>query len=148
MRAVVMGVLTLAGLALAGASVTAHAAGRPLIEIHAMADCAAAGSMKLTAGRCMARGALVRGGDFTGIGHIRFGGGRDMLVVTMSDAGRRHFYDYTQAQAGKPVAVVIDGRVVGMPVVSEPMQPASLEIPGLTGAQIDALVLRFRGPRR
>jgi preprotein translocase subunit SecD len=148
MHAVVTSVLALAGLALAGLATTAHAAGRPLIEIHAMADCAAAGSMKLATGGCMARGALVRGGDFTGIGHVRFGRGQDVLVVTMSDAGRRHFYGYTQAQAGKPVAVVIDGRVVSMPVVSEPLQPASLEIPGLTGAQIDALVLRFRGPPR
>jgi preprotein translocase subunit SecD len=148
MRAVAMGVLMLAGLAPAGLAVPADAAGRPLIEIHAMADCAASGSRKLAAGVCMARGALVRGGDFTGIGHLRFGRGRDALVVTMSDAARRHFYDYMRTRAGKPVAVMIDGRVVSMPVVSEPLQPAALEIPGLTGPQIDALVLRFRGPAR
>jgi len=136
-----MGVLALAGLA-----ATAHAAGRPLIEIHALADCAAADSMKAAGGGCMARGALVGPAEFTGIGHLRFGRGRDVLVVAMSDAGRRHFYGYTQAHAGKPVAVMIDGRVISMPVISEPLQPASLEIPGLSGPQIDALVLRFRGP--
>jgi hypothetical protein len=142
MRTGVIGVLTLAGL------VTAHAANRPVIEMHAMADCAATGSVRLADGACMERGALVGPADFTGIGHLRFARGRDMLVVAMSDAGRRQFYNYALAHAGAAVVMVIDGHTTRMPAASDPLQPASLEIPGLTGAQIDALVLRFRGPVR
>ena len=135
-------------LLLAGSVSSAHAAGRPIIEIRAMVDCAAADSVRLAApgGGCMAPAAIVKGADFTGIGHVRFGRGQDMLVVAMNDASRRRFYDYVRAHARMPVAVLIDGRVISTPVVSEPAQPGALEISGLTGPQIDALVLRFRAP--
>ncbi len=145
MRAFVMGAAAIAGLA-----VPVHAAGKPVIEIHAVADCAAANSVKpddaAADGDCLARGALVNGAEVTGVGHVRFGRGQDMLVVAMNEMSRRRFYDYMRAHAAKPVAVLIDGHVVAMPVLSEPMQPASLEIPGLSGPQIDALVTRFRAP--
>jgi preprotein translocase subunit SecD len=145
MRAGLMGVLALAGF-VSGAS----AAGKPVIEIHAVVDCHAADSVKpadpAADGDCMARTALVRAADFTGIGHVRFGRGQDMLVLAMNDAGRRRFYDYVRAHAEQPVAVLVDGRVVSMPVVSEPAQPDTLEIPGLTSGQIDLLVARFRAP--
>src|SRR6202012_772551 len=100
MRAALMGVPMLMGLA-----VTAQAAGRPMIEIHAMADCAVTGSIRLADGACMERGVLVGPADFTGIGHLRFGPGKDMLVVAMNDAGRRRFYNYARAHAGAPVAM-------------------------------------------
>jgi preprotein translocase subunit SecD len=145
MRAFVMGMLALAGFAMA-----AEAAGKPRIEIHAVIDCAAADSVRpgnaAADGDCLARGALVAGAEVTGIGHVRFGRGQDMLVVAMNEASRRRFYDYLRAHAAWPVAVLVDGRVVARPVLSEPLQPASLEIPGLSGPQIDALVTRFRAP--
>jgi hypothetical protein len=145
MRAGLIGVLALAGL-VSGA----HAAGKPAIEIHAVIDCNATDSVKpvdpAADGDCMARTALVKGADFTGIGHVRFGRGQDMLVVAMNDAARRRFYDYLRAHAEKTVAVLIDGHVVAMPVVSEPAEPDALEIPGLSGQQVDALVTRFRAP--
>jgi hypothetical protein len=137
-------------LLFAGCVSSAAAAGKPVIEIHAVVDCNAADSAKpmdaAADGECLARTALVGPGDFTGIGHVRFGRGQDMLVLAMNDGSRRRFYGYVQAHAQKPVAVLIDGHVVAMPVVSEPAQPDALEIPGLNGAQIDALVTRFRAP--
>jgi len=147
MRAGMTGIVAAALLA---AFAARAGAARPVIEIRALVDCAAPNSVRL-AGQdagCMAGRALVKGGDFTGIGHLRFSRGRDFLVVTMSDASRRRFYDFNRAHADEPVAVVIDGRLVSTPLVREPLQPATLEIPGLTGAQIDALVTRFRGAAR
>ena len=130
--------------------ISAQAAGRPSIEIHAVIDCASADRVRTgdaaADGDCLARGALVKGAEVTGVGHVRFGRGQDMLVVAMNEASRRRFYDYLRAHAAKPVAVLVDGRVVARPVLSEPLQPASLEIPGLSGPQIDALVTRFRAP--
>ena len=145
MRAWVIGVLALAGFVPG-----ADAAGKPVIEIHAVVDCQAADSVKpadpAADGDCLARAALVKGADFTGIGHVRFGRGQDMLVLAMNDPARRRFYDYLRAHADKTVAVLVDGHVVSLPVVSEPSQPDALEIPGLTGGQIDLLVTRFRAP--
>ena len=145
MRAGLMSVLALAGF-VSGAD----AAGKPVIEIHAVVDCAAADSVKpadaAADGDCMARTALVKGADFTGIGHVRYGRGNDVLVVAMSSDAHKRYFAFTRAHLLQAVAILIDGRVVSMPVIAQPVQADALEIPGLTGAQIDALVTRFRAP--
>ena len=137
-------------LALAGFARGAEAAGKPVIEIHAVVDCHAADSVKLAAasqgGGCMARTAIVKGSDFTGIGHVRYGPGNDMLVVAMSADAHKRYFAFTRAHVLKPEAVLIDGRVVSMPVIAQPERGDALEIPGLSSGQIDALVTRFRAP--
>lgn len=142
-----LAMLALLAALLAGLPARA-AAPKPVIEIRALVDCAAPGGVRIAGqGGCMARDAIVKGDDFTAVGHLRFSRSRDLLVVTMSDAGRRRFYDFNRAHADEPVAVVIDGRLVSTPVMREPLHPATLEIPGLNGPQIDALVTRFRAAR-
>ena len=143
MRAGMMAVLALAGWA-----AQAQAAGKPLIEIHAVVDCAAAASVRLPtqSGGCMATAAVVKGADFTGIGHLRYGRGNDKLVVAMSAAAHGRYLAFTRAHLLQTEAILIDGRVVGTPMIVQPEQADALEIAGLTGAQIDALVTRFRAP--
>jgi parvulin-like peptidyl-prolyl isomerase len=136
------------GCVLALAGLAAQAAGKPLIEIHAVVDCAASGSVRLPtqSGGCMAPAAIVKGADFTGIGHLRYGRGNDKLVVAMSAAARGRYLAFTRAHLLQAEAILIDGRVVGTPVIVQPEQADALEIAGLTAAQIDALVTRFRAP--
>ena len=135
-------------LALAGWTAQAQAVGKPLIEIHAVVDCAASGSVRLPvqSGGCMAPAAIVKGADFTGIGHLRYGRGNDKLVVAMSAAAHGRYLAFTRAHLLQAEAILIDGHVVGTPVIVQPEQADALEIAGLTAAQIDALVTRFRAP--
>ena len=94
----------------------------------------------------MAPAAIVKGADFTGIGHLRYGRGNDKLVVAMSAAAQGRYLAFTRAHLLQTEAILIDGRVVGTPVIVQPEQADALEIAGLTAAQIDALVTRFRAP--
>ncbi len=147
-----MRICLMLGCALAFAGLTAQAqaaAQKPVIEIRAVVDCAASGSIPLPpaqSGGCMAPAAIVKGADFTGIGHLRYGRGNDKLVVAMSAAAHGRYLAFTRAHLLQAEAILIDGRVVGTPVIVQPEQADALEIAGLTAAQIDALVTRFRAP--
>jgi hypothetical protein len=139
----------LAGALLAPApSVLAAPAGKPLIEIRAVGDCAAHPDGMLLpvptdAGGCVARHAIVKGEDFVGMGHLR-DSGRDFLILTLSEPARRRFYGVLGRQREKPVALLIDGWVVATPVLWDRIEPASLQISGINPFQIDKLVSRFR----
>jgi hypothetical protein len=138
-----------AGAFLASAlPVLAAPAGKPLIEIRAVGDCAAHPDGMLLpvptdAGGCVARHAIVKGEDFIGMGHLR-DSGRDFLILTLSEPARRHLYDVLGRQSEKPVALLIDGWVVATPVLWDRIRPASLQISGINPFQIDKLVTRFR----
>ena len=143
-----MRICSMLGCVLVLAASGAAAADKPVIEIRAVVDCAASGSVRLPtqSGGCMAPAAIVKGVDFTGIGHLRYGRGNHKLVVAMSAAAHGLYLAFTRAHLLQTEAILIDGRVVGTPVIVQPEQADSLEIPGLTAAQIDALVTRFRAP--
>ncbi|HEY4275951.1 MAG TPA: hypothetical protein VGM68_10730 [Rhizomicrobium sp.] len=135
------------GLMLA-APVWAASAGKPVIEIRALVSCAAHPDAMLLpvpteAGDCVSRQAIVQGGDFVGLGHLR-DSGKDFLILTMSEPARRRFYGVLKPQSEKPVALMIDGWVVATPLLWDRIEPASLQIAGINPFQIDKLVTRFR----
>jgi hypothetical protein len=143
-----MRIYLMLGCVLALSTIGAAAAQKPLIEIRAMVDCAASGSVRLSPrdSGCMAPAAIVKGADFTGVGHLRYGRGNDRLVVAMSAAAHGRYLAFTRAHLLQTEAILIDGHLVGTPVIVQPEQADALEIAGLTAAQIDALVTRFRTP--
>lgn len=56
--------------------------------------------------------------------------GQPMVMILFDDAGARKFALLTQANIGKPLAIVLDGKVLSAPVINEPILGGSAQISG------------------
>ncbi len=132
--------------------VSAAAAERPQIAIHPVMECAEVpGGVPLSnpqaQRRCLSPAIIVQGADFIGAFRGRNASG-DVLNLTLSEEAQQRFYRFTRDTVGKQTAIVIDGRVVAVPVVIEPLMSSSFQVVGLTTAQIDDIVERLRTPAK
>ena len=123
------------------------AAERTKIEVHPVVDCAQVpGGVPLAIpqaqGRCLSPDIIVQDADFIGAfrGKNFLG---DVLDLTLSEDAHQRFYCFTREHVGKQMAILIDGRVVTVPVIIEPLMSSSFQVNGLTTAQIDDVIERL-----
>jgi preprotein translocase subunit SecD len=74
--------------------------------------------------------------------------GEWVVNVTLTDAGRAVFFDATRSAAGaRPpsdrIAIVVDGVIVSVPQVNEPILGGQFEVSGLTQEQAEDLAAEF-----
>ena len=99
-------------------------------------------------GRCLSPAIIVQGADFIAYVPRHGNASGDVLNLTLSDDAQQRFYRFTRDTVGKQTAIVIDGRVVAVPVVIEPLMSSSFQVVGLTTAQVDDIVERLRTPAK
>jgi TonB family protein len=87
--------------------------------------------------------ALVTAADVTDARVLEAGGGRFSVGVTFRDAATARMSQATAAHVGKPVAILIDGRVVSAPVVRSPIGRDAMLTGNFTRAQAEAIVNRL-----
>ena len=61
--------------------------------------------------------------------------GMPVIYMTLSPAGRDKLAKLTQANVGKPIAVLLGNRVLTNPVVREPLLTGTIQISGLASAE-------------
>ena len=136
--------------------------GRPIIEIHPVVECSInPGSEPLTVdvqaavdsygkpfAACVGQDAAVGGTDFVAGRYVRNNRiGQDCLTVTLSPDGRQHFFQFALGHQAEQFAIIVDGRQVSAPVLMGATPARTLEIcGGLSAAEIDSLVQRFKPP--
>jgi TonB family protein len=87
--------------------------------------------------------ALVTASDVTQARVLETEGGRFSVDVTLSDEASQRMSRATAAHIGKPVAIMLDGRVVAAPVVRSPIGRSALFTGNFTRAQAEAIVSRL-----
>ena len=87
--------------------------------------------------------ALVTASDVTQARVLEGGGGRFSVDVTLSDEASQRMSRATAAHIGKPVAIMLDGRVVAAPLVRSPIGRNALLSGNFTRAQAEAIVNRL-----
>jgi TonB family protein len=87
--------------------------------------------------------ALVTASDVTQARVMETEGGRFSVDVTLSDEASQRMSRATAAHIGKPVAIMLDGRVVAAPVVRSPIGRSALLTGNFTRAQAEAIVSRL-----
>ena len=87
--------------------------------------------------------ALVTSSDVTQARVLDAGGGRFSVDVTLSDKASQRMSRATSAHVGKPVAILLDGRVLAAPVVRSPIGRSALLTGNFTRAQAEAIVNRL-----
>ena len=87
--------------------------------------------------------ALVTASDVTQARVLEGGGGRFSVDVTLSDEASQRMSRATAAHIGKPVAIMLDGRVVAAPVVRSPIGRSALLSGNFTRTQAEAIVNRL-----
>lgn len=56
--------------------------------------------------------------------------GQPMVMVSFDEAGAREFAMLTAANVGKPLAIVLDGKVLSAPVINEPITGGQAQLSG------------------
>jgi len=79
-----------------------------------------------------------------------FGTGSWVLNVSLNDAGKETFRNVTEQILPSPpplnrLAILIDGAVVSVAIVNEPITGGQIEVNGLTEADATAFAARFNG---
>jgi TonB family protein len=87
--------------------------------------------------------ALVTAQDVSNARVVDAEGGRFYVEVTFREAASARMAQATSAHLGKPVAIVIDGRVVSAPVVRSPIGRSAMLTGDFTRAQAEAIVSRL-----
>ena len=87
--------------------------------------------------------ALVTTSDVTQARVLEAEGGRFSVDVTLSDEASQRMSRATAAHIGRPLAILLDGRVVAAPVVRSPIGRSALFTGNFTRAQADAIVNRL-----
>ena len=71
--------------------------------------------------------------------------GRETAIVTLGDSASTLMYAFTYANAGRKMAIVLDGKLVSAPFISGPNGAGQVTVHGLSHAQIAALIARYQG---
>ena len=87
--------------------------------------------------------ALVTTADVAQARVLDAGGGRFSVDVTFRDEASQRMSRATAGHVGKPVAILLDGRVVAAPVVRSPIGRSALLTGNFTRAQAEAIVSRL-----
>ena len=67
-----------------------------------------------------------------------------IITFRMTEASRKVFADYTSKNVGRPMAFIIDGKVIMKPVIREPITGGTGQIAGnLTAAEAKSLAERL-----
>lgn len=70
---------------------------------------------------------------------------RPIVNMRLDARGARHLASVTQANVGRPLAVVLDGAVIAAPIIREPITRGTLQISGeFTVQQVDAIAMKIR----
>jgi preprotein translocase subunit SecD len=56
--------------------------------------------------------------------------GEPVITFRMTEASRKVFADYTSKNVGRPMAVIVDGKVIMKPVIREPITGGTAQIAG------------------
>ena len=82
---------------------------------------------------------VATGADVTSARVVDAGGGRFSVGVVFSAAGSSRMAAATQAHLGKPVAIILDGRVIAAPTLRSPIGDSAVISGDFTRAEADAI---------
>jgi TonB family protein len=94
----------------------------------------------------MRSSAVVTGADVTGARTIEVGGGRYSVGVAFSAAGSNRLAESTKIHMGRPVAIVLNGRVIAAPVVRSMIRDSAVISGNFTKEEADRIVAGFGVP--
>ena len=94
----------------------------------------------------MRSSAVVTGADVTGARAIDAGGGRYSVGVAFSAAGSNRLAESTKIHVGRPVAIVLNGRVIAAPVVRSMIRDSAVISGSFTREEADRIVAGFGVP--
>jgi TonB family protein len=94
----------------------------------------------------MRSSAVVTGADVTGARTVDAGGGRYSIGVAFSAAGSNRLAESTKIHIGKPVAIVLNGRVIAAPVVRSLIRDSAVISGNFTKEEADRIVAGFGVP--
>jgi TonB family protein len=90
--------------------------------------------------------AVVTGADVTGARAIDAGGGRYSVGVAFSAAGSSRLAESTRIHMGRPVAIVLNGRVIAAPIVRSMIRDSAVISGSFTKEEADRIVAGFGVP--
>jgi len=94
----------------------------------------------------MRSSAIVTGADVTGARVIDAGGGRYSVGVAFSTAGSNRLADSTKIHMGRPVAILLNGRVIAAPIVRSMIRDSAVISGNFTREEADRIVTGFGTP--
>lgn len=94
----------------------------------------------------MERGSVVTGADVTSARVVDAGGGRYSVSVSFSAAGSNRLAESTRIHMGRPVAIVLNGRVVAAPVVRSMIRDGAVISGSFTREEADRIAAGFGAP--
>jgi TonB family protein len=94
----------------------------------------------------MRSSAVVTGADVTGARAVDAGGGRYSVGVAFSAAGSNRLAEFTKIHIGKPVAIVLNGRVISAPIVRSIIRESAVISGSFTKEEADRIVAGFGTP--
>ena len=65
------------------------------------------------------------------------------LVMRLDEPGAQAFAAFTAARIGRPVEVLVEGRLIGRPVIHEPIRGGRIAIQGLDAATVKEVTARL-----
>lgn len=92
------------------------------------------------------KGSIVTGADVTSARVIDAGGGRYSVGVAFSAAGSNRLAESTKIHVGKPVAILLNGRVIAAPVVRGQIRDSAVISGDFTREEADRIVAGFGAP--
>ena len=84
-------------------------------------------------------------GDLTEAAAVRDQQGRHFVALRFSESGAHKLNEVSMRNVGKPLAVVIDGRMVAAPRIAEPLNHGVLAFSVDSAATATAMAARIRG---
>ena len=94
----------------------------------------------------MRSSAVVTGADVTGARAVDAGGGRYSVGVAFSAAASNRLAESTKIHIGKPVAIVLNGRVISAPIVRSIIRDSAVISGSFTKEEADRIVASFGVP--
>ena len=94
----------------------------------------------------MQSGAVVTGADVTGARVVDAGGGRYSIGVAFSAAGANRLAESTKIHMGRPVAIVLNGRVIAAPVLRSVIRDSAVITGDFTRDEVDRIAAGFGAP--
>jgi TonB family protein len=91
-------------------------------------------------------GAVVTGADVTGARVLEAGGGRFSIGVEFSATGSNRLAESTKIHVGRPLAVLLDGRVIAAPVLRGMIRGSAVISGGFTREEADRIAAGFGAP--
>lgn len=74
-----------------------------------------------------------------------YGENRSQIDITLTKEGARKFYHLTRDNIGKPIAIVIEKRIVTLPIVNSEIMGGKVSISGAFSEQeIDNMIEKFK----